>query len=213
MSEQQLGGVVAPRRSGTYGGQTQQERAADRRERIVAAAVQLFAARDYDDITVADVCALAKVSKRYFYDDFTDREDLLLVVHRQQNDWLLAGVAAAAPKRPEDLEQLLRPMLVTLVGMLLEQPARARVIYINAPRMETRRRGLLRKDVELFGRLVRPFVRRSRDKARHERLLLALMAGLSEVVMDWVSRGMTDPPEPLVEHLTAYALAVLGALR
>ena len=141
---------------------------------------------------------LAKVSKRYFYDDFADRDDLLLIVHRQQNDWLLAGVAAAAPRRPEGLEQLLRPMMETLVRMLLEHPERARVIYINAPRMETRRRGLLRKDVELFGRLVRPVVGRPRDKVGVERLLLGLMAGLSEIVIDWVSRGMTDPPEPLV---------------
>lgn len=177
------------------------------------AAVQLFAARDYDEVTVADVCTLAKVSKRYFYDYFTDREDLLLSVHREQNDWLLAGIAAAAPKDADSLDQLLRPMMATLVRLLAEHPQRARVIYINAPRMERRRRGLLHKEAELFGRLVRPLLSRPRDRARADRVLLALTAGVTEVVIDWVTRGMTDPSDALAEHLTGIAVALLGAPR
>ncbi|GAA4249350.1 TetR/AcrR family transcriptional regulator [Dactylosporangium darangshiense] len=203
---------VGSRRGETYGGQSRQERAADRRERLVAAAVELFAARSYDDVTVADVCTLARVSKRYFYDDFADREALLLSVHRELNDWLLDGVAAAAPRRPASAEEVLRPMLETLVRLLAEHPQRARVIYINAPRMELRRRGLLRKDAELFGRLVRPVVLGPQDPMRYERTLLTLVAGVTEVVIDWVSRGMTDPTEPLVDHLTAVGVAILGSL-
>ncbi|MFB7085239.1 TetR/AcrR family transcriptional regulator [Streptomyces sp. NPDC056296] len=138
-------------RGDTYGGLSREERASDRRARISQAALELFAARSYDDVTVAEVCARAKVAKRYFYDHFTDREDLLLSVHRDQNDWLLAEVSAAAPKKPENLDALLRPMMTALVTMLDEHPDSARVIYVNAPRMELRRRGVLRKDAELIG--------------------------------------------------------------
>jgi len=205
--------AVTPARGETYGGQSRQQRAADRRERIVAAAVRLFAVRDYDDVTVADVCALARVSKRYFYDYFADREDLLVSVHREHHDWLMAGIGAAAPKCPDSLDQLLRPMITALVRMLAENPERARVIYINAPRMERRRRGLLRKDAELFGRFVRPAVPRPRDHAYYDRAMLTLVAGVAEIMIDWVSRGMTDPAEALVDHLTALAVSILGDLR
>jgi AcrR family transcriptional regulator len=205
--------AVAPARGETYGGQSRQQRAADRRERIVAAAVRLFAARDYDDVTVADVCTLARVSKRYFYDVFTDREDLLVSVHREHHDWLMAGIGAAAPKRPDDLQHLLRPMMAALVRMLADNPERARVIYINAPRMERRRRGLLRKDAELFGRFVRAAVPRPRDHAYYDRAMLTLVAGVAEIMIDWVARGMTDPPDALVDHLTALAAAILASLR
>ncbi|MFB6551251.1 TetR/AcrR family transcriptional regulator [Streptomyces sp. NPDC056405] len=137
-------------RGDTYGGLSREERAADRRARISQAALELFAARSYDDVTVAEVCARAKVAKRYFSDHFTDREDLLLSV-QDQNDWLLAEVSAAAPKKPENLDALLRPMMTALVTMLDEHPDSARVIYVNAPLMELRRRGVLRKDAELIG--------------------------------------------------------------
>lgn len=199
-------------RGETYGGRSRQERAADRRGRLADAAVELFAARDYDDVTVADVCARAKVSKRYFYDHFADRTELLSAVHREQNDWLLAGITAATPRHPETLAQLLRPAMEALVGMLHEHPERARVIYINAPRMELRRRGLLRKDAEVFGRLMRRVLDRPRDKLRLERVLLALVAGVTEVIIDWLNRGMTDSPEVLVDHLTQLATALLSSL-
>jgi AcrR family transcriptional regulator len=204
---------VAPVRGETYGGQSRQQRSADRRERIVTAAVRLFAARDADDVTVADVCTLARVSKRYFYDFFVDREDLLVSVHREHHDWLMDSIAAAAPKRPDGPEHVLRPMMVTLVGLLAANPERARVIYINAPRMERRRRGLLRKDAELFGRLVRPAVPRQRDRVYYDRAMLAVVTSTVEVLIDWVTRGMTDPADALVDHLTAIAVSILAGLR
>ncbi|MET7745896.1 TetR/AcrR family transcriptional regulator [Streptomyces sp. NPDC005385] len=183
---------------------------AERRERLIQAGLELFAANAFDDVTVADVCARAKVSKRYFYEHFTDRESLLLAVHRQQNEWLLAGVAAAVPQEPADLDALLRPMMTALVHLLADHPDSARVIYINAPRMELRRRGLLRKDAELFGRLIQDTAPGPADRLRRERVLLGLVAGVTEVVIDWLEQGMADDAEVLADHLTAFALALLG---
>ncbi|MEU7870436.1 TetR/AcrR family transcriptional regulator [Dactylosporangium sp. NPDC049140] len=204
---------MADRPSGrgeTYGGQSREERAADRRERLVAAAVELFAARDYDDVTVADVCTLARVSKRYFYDHFADREALVLALHREVNGWLLEHVAAAAPRDPDGLEAALRPMLAALVRLLAQHPDRARIVYINAPRMELRRRGVLREEAELFGRLLAPLAPRLRaDPMRYQRTILALIAGVSEVLIDWVWHGMRDPAEPLVDHLTGLCASLL----
>jgi AcrR family transcriptional regulator len=203
--------AVATRRGDTYGGLSREQRATDRRERIIASAVHLFGTRDYDDITVAEVCAGAKVSKRYFYEHFADRTDLVTVMHREQNMWLLGGVVGAAPEHPANLSELLRPCLRTLVVMLRENPERAQVIYINAPRMEIQRRGVLREDSEALARLLRRAAIKPKNQLRYDRMMLALVAGLSEVIIDWLTRGMTDDPEELAEHLTALFVAVLSA--
>lgn len=202
---------VVTRRGETYGGRSRAERATDRRDRIVAAAVQLFGTYDYETVTVADVCMNAKVSKRYFYEHFADRAGLIVAVHREQNEWLLNGVVQAVPERPATLEELLRPAMRTLIGLLRAYPERARVIYINAPRMETRRREVLRKDAEFLGRFLRRASGRPVEKLRYDRTLLAMAAGVSEVIIDWVSRGMTDDPDLLAEHLTGIGLALLSA--
>jgi AcrR family transcriptional regulator len=196
-------------RGETYGGRSREARAADRRERLIRAGLELFAARTFDDVSVADVCARAKVSKRYFYEHFTDREALLLAVHRQQNEWLLDGVAAATPQDPPDLESLLRPMMTALVHLLADHPDSAKVIYINAPRMELRRRGLLREDADVIGRLISRITPGPSDRLRHDRTMLGLVAGVTEVLIDWLERGMTDDPDLLADHLTGFAHAVL----
>jgi hypothetical protein len=92
----------------------------------------------------------------------------------------------------------------------MEHPVRARVIYINAPRMELRRRGILRADAQVMGRLVRKVAGRPRDKVLFERLMLALTAGVTEVIIEWLTGGMAGKPEVLVEHLTGLGVSMLS---
>ena len=202
--------TVASRRGETYGGRSREQRAAERRERIVAASVHLFGTRAYDDVTVADICARGKVSKRYFYQHFVDREDLLSQVHRELNDWLMQGMAAAVPERASSLAEFFRPSLRALVGMLRDHPERARVIYVNAPRMETRRRGVLREDAQFVAGILRRAGDHPEDRIGYDRKVLAMVAGITEVLIDWMAHDMTDDPEVLTEHLTQIALALAG---
>ncbi|WP_434446657.1 TetR/AcrR family transcriptional regulator [Lentzea sp. E54] len=199
-------------RGDSYGGLSRLERSAQRRSRLVDAAVELFAAREYDDVTVADVCLRAQVSKRYFYEHFTDRGDLVLKMHGEQNKWLLDGVLGAAPQDPAGPRELFLPIMTTLISMLSEHPDRARIIYINAPRVEVFRRELLRKEAEIFGRQVRKVVGPQPDRVMFQRTTLALVSGVTQVVIDWLTRGMTDPFDPLVEHLTRIACALVREL-
>jgi len=203
--------AVATRRGENYGGRSRQERATDRRDRILASALQLFGTHDYDDVTVAEVCTGARVSKRYFYEHFDDREDLVRALHKEQNQWLLAGIVSATPDAPGTLDEMLRPAVHQLLTLLRANPERAQVIYINAPRMEMRRRGVLREDARFLANMLRRVGVDPKDQDRYERMLLALVAGLSEVIIDWLSRGMTDDVDELADHLTAYCQAVLAA--
>jgi len=203
--------AVAARRGENYGGRSRQERATDRRDRILASALHLFGTHDYDDVTVAEVCTGARVSKRYFYEHFNDREDLVRALHKEQNEWLLAGIVSATPETPGTLEEMLRPAVHQLLTLLRANPERAQVIYINAPRMETRRRGVLREDAQFLASLLRRVGAHPKDQTRYERMLLALVAGLSEVIIDWLSRGMTDDLDALASDLAVYCQAVLVA--
>jgi AcrR family transcriptional regulator len=203
--------AVGTRRGENYGGRSRQERAADRRDRILASALQLFGTRDYDNVTVAEVCTDARVSKRYFYEHFVDREDLARALQKEQNEWLLAGVVSAMPETPRTVEEMMRPAVHQLLTMLRANPTRAQVIYIDAPRMETRRRGVLREDAQFLAKMLRRVGAQAKERVRYERMLLALVAGLSEVIIDWLSRGMTDDLDELADHLTAYCKAVLAA--
>jgi AcrR family transcriptional regulator len=174
------------------------------------AAFELFAARSYDDVTVADVCAHAKVAKRYFYEHFTDRCSLLIAVQKERNDWLLAGIEAAVPRQATTVEALLGPMMGALTSMLASDPRSARIIYISAPQMELHRRNVIRKDAERFSAFITAALRCApRDVLRHHRTAVALAAGLSEVIIEWLDEGMPDDASTLADHLTGIATALL----
>ncbi len=81
--------------SRVYGGQAVADRRADRRRRFLAAAVELFGTTGYAGTAVPQVCRAAGLSTRQFYQEFSDREDLLRTLYDELQDRAMAQVADA----------------------------------------------------------------------------------------------------------------------
>jgi AcrR family transcriptional regulator len=74
--------------------------AAETRERLLLAAVDVFARRGYDGTRVADIAAAADVSGGALYAHFGSKAELLVAALRTHGRQLLAEVLAADPGRP-----------------------------------------------------------------------------------------------------------------
>jgi AcrR family transcriptional regulator len=74
--------------------------AADTRERLLAAAADVFAERGYDGTRVADIAAAAGVSNGALYAHFDSKAELLVAALRAHGQRLLADMIAADPSRP-----------------------------------------------------------------------------------------------------------------
>ncbi|MCD2188366.1 TetR/AcrR family transcriptional regulator [Actinomycetospora soli] len=81
--------VVVAIRTGTAPG-------SDHRDRLIAAMGELLAEQGYASVTVTDVVARARVSKRTFYQHFADREECLLATYRVVAEAPLHRIAEAA---------------------------------------------------------------------------------------------------------------------
>ena len=81
--------VVVAIRTGTGPG-------SDHRDRLIAAMGELLAEQGYASVTVTDVVARARVSKRTFYQHFADREECLLATYRVVAEAPLHRIAEAA---------------------------------------------------------------------------------------------------------------------
>ncbi|MBJ7352096.1 MAG: TetR/AcrR family transcriptional regulator, partial [Rhodococcus sp.] len=53
------------------------DRLADRRARLLVAGLEVFAAAGAKGATMTAICAHAKLTERYFYENFSSRDDLL----------------------------------------------------------------------------------------------------------------------------------------
>src|SRR5437667_11592958 len=79
-----------------YRGAEAEERRAQRRAQLVAAAVQVYGERGYRNATVKAVCEAAGLTERYFYESFANSEALLLASFQTVTHRLLQALARAA---------------------------------------------------------------------------------------------------------------------
>ncbi|MCP2342176.1 TetR/AcrR family transcriptional regulator [Actinomadura rupiterrae] len=88
-----------------YRGMDGGERESARRERLLAAGLELFGTAGYNASTVEDVCRQAGMAKKFFYESFSDREALLLAIYDAEIDRaqlaVLRALGDAAPTAEE----------------------------------------------------------------------------------------------------------------
>jgi AcrR family transcriptional regulator len=135
---------------------------------------------------VDQVCALAGVSKRHFYELFDDRLDLLLALHAEAVAWIKDGFDEE--RDPADPIAWLEHVVPWLFGRLLEDPQRAQVLtYLPA--------GVPGASPDLADIVVDGLVRRvrrvpDRPKASRERIrrhAVGAVFGGRAMLVEWLS--------------------------
>jgi AcrR family transcriptional regulator len=108
---------------------------ASQRERLLRAAVAAVAESSYAAVTVADIVRRARVSRAAFYAHFAGKEDCFLAATREGGQLMFGRVVAATRALPHDApdEKVLRAGCRAFLGFLTDEPAFARVFYIEMP--------------------------------------------------------------------------------
>jgi AcrR family transcriptional regulator len=180
-----------------YRGVDTEQRRAERRERLLEAALDEFTTRGYHKTKIADLCAKAGVSTRNFYEKFPSKEALLLELH--------AHINTAAMKRMlpvleslEDADALTRitTLVDAFVTSVTSDPRYPRLNYVEAPGIS---QAMERQHQEWFSRYV-DFIAAECDRAaaaglappRDYRLTaIALVGAVTGLVREWQAH---EPP-------------------
>ena len=191
-----------------YGGRSETQRRADRRERLLAAGLQLFGTEGWSGATIERLCAAAGVATRSFYEEFASREALLRAVYERIMTDVVDAVVPAVAASSGPPEERVRVGLAGYVGFLTEDPRRARVAH-----REVRVAGVLEQDrhamVLRFADLIAQQAHLG-PGASSRVLGLALAGAVSEVLVDWVAQPEPRPDTgPLVDVLVGLYVAVV----
>lgn len=194
----------------------QQVRAVTRQERILDAALDIFADRGYQQATVDEIASTARTSKGGVYFHFPGKDVIFLALLDRSASLLLDRVgervaAATGPIAKVDAA------LLALVGTFGAHRALARLFLVEArgasPKFQVRM-------AEVQTRFVR-FLREQLDEAVSQELVPPLdtevasqawFGALHQVVSTW---ALSDRPRPLEEtypHLRALLLRSIGLL-
>ncbi|MEV6304481.1 TetR/AcrR family transcriptional regulator [Actinoplanes sp. NPDC051861] len=200
-------------RAGVYRGVSAAERVAERRSRLLAAALTVWADPG-TRTTMTAVCAEAGLSERYFYESFTGLESLLEAVMDTIAAEIETTSRAAADAAGEEPAARVRASVRAFLELLLDDPRKGRVAIVESvavPKLRRRRTELLRhlahqSALESRKLLAAP----GRSPNEDEIGGMLFIGGMAELVTAWLDGTLEAAPEEIVE---AASRALLGIYR
>jgi AcrR family transcriptional regulator len=184
-----------------YRGLGPDERRAQRRARLIEAAVAVYGERGYRHATVKAVCEEAGLTERYFYESFSNSEELLIAAFNAATFGVFEEVKAAAQDAGKSREARSRAMLQTYFSALQREPRSARVFLVEI-------RGVSREVDKAFDAALREIGRQvaqvvAPPSQQDDELLQAgVIGGIIHIALRWIEQGY----EPSLDQVTDTAL-------
>jgi AcrR family transcriptional regulator len=185
------------------------------RARIFDAVVRAVAQKGYAATTVADIIAHAHISRRTFYEHFSDKEEGFLLAYEFASRATLREIEEATSRvSAADWRGRLQLGLQTYVGILAEDPPLAQVTLIDilgaGPRALSLREGILEQYTDFYRRLGARACQAGATSPVPDIFLRGLVGAIAEIVQQEIQAGRVQRLPQLVPTLTELALVVLG---
>ncbi len=196
-------GSGSPRR---YGGVTADERRAQRRERLIEAGFDVFGREGYLQGTMRLVCAHARLSERYFYENFESLDDLFRAVHRRASSKVGEAVMRRLASMPAtDGVAMTRAGLEAYFELVLADPRLGRIMLTDAVTTGMTNPQILGTRAAAWADMIRDRLRVLYPEMRQELDVDYLLIGFGGVIVQvgamWMDRKCATPIPQLVDHI------------
>jgi AcrR family transcriptional regulator len=178
-----------------YGGVSAEDRRAERRRRLLDAGLDLFGTKGIAATTIADVCARAGLTKRYFYESFATIDELAGAVFGDVTARLVEQIAPAIASGAGVDPQ---PALTVYLRAVLGDPRLARLLGTESrtPALAERQAAFGSRAVNLW------FATAPGADDPAQRLRAHAFAGaLAEVALAWAEGELDLSVDQVVDEL------------
>jgi AcrR family transcriptional regulator len=198
--------------SGVYRGVSAADRAAERRSRLLAATLAVWADPDVST-TMTNVCAQAGLSERYFYESFANLDAAQTAVLDAVATEIEATTHAAAEEAGPDPAARAMASVGAFVRLLVDDPRKGRVAIVEAaamPSLRPRRTELMRRFAHRTAEAARELGLSPRGGTEDELAGLLFIGGVAELVTAWLDGAVDATPDDLIAAATRSFLALYG---
>lgn len=186
----------------------------DARRRLVAAAVESFAARGFHGTTTRDIASGAGMSPAALYVHHRSKEDLLHQISRDGHDRTLALVREAVATSEDPREQLLAVVHAFVVHHA-EDHTGARIVNYELAALTAQHleeiAGIRRAIEQEMRDVVDRGVAAGRFRTEHPRMTALALLSLGIDVARWYRDEGAWTPEQIADHYCRLALRMVGA--
>ncbi|MEV6900790.1 TetR/AcrR family transcriptional regulator [Amycolatopsis sp. NPDC051372] len=199
----------------TYGGVPPEQRRAERRERLLTAALELFTSTGFRQAKITQLCTRAGVSTRNFYEEFGSKEEVLRTLHDRINSLALTHVSAALEEvRDADAMTRIAKLLDVFVATVTIDPRMPRLNYVEAVGVSPELEAQHQVWVDRWATFIETEARRAAEAGvapdRDYRLTaIALVGAATGLLREWQAH---EPPLPVEDVGTELRGLMLAAI-
>ena len=161
------------------------------------------------------ICAANDLNPRYFYENFENLDALLIAVYDRLLDELRTTLVTALDQAQPDLRAQIDAAVDAVVGFVVDDRRRARVLYVEPLGNEAVNRRRVSAGYELMSFLLHDANTRRRGSPSGDPIgaiaAAALIGGVSEILTAWIDGHIETDRPSLVRDVTTLFVALLTA--
>lgn len=197
--------METPRR---YAGATAEARKAERYDRLIEAAFDVYGREGVRKATMRLICAQARLTERYFYEHFANLDEVFVAVHQRTSTQAGLAVMTATQAASGDPQAQTRAGLHAFFEFIKSDSRRGQILLLDAASQGMTTPNHLNKQLSLFAQMVDMRIRSKYPHLNIDAVPDLIVAGISGLIIHtatmWMSRGFDWPVDTMVDH-TAYA--------
>ncbi|OBG89483.1 hypothetical protein A5699_13880 [Mycobacterium sp. E802] len=188
-----------------YRGQAAEARSSDRRARLLQAGADLVGNHGVAAMTMRAVCREAGLSQKFFYESFTDTDDLLRAVYRSAFEHV-RDVVDAASDPASDLTARTRAGVAAAAQLVKDDPRLCRILLVE-PIADERLRRYVRDTV---GTMTLEGIAAPTGRAASPRVKMqyaTVFGAIISLFIEWTEGNLGADLEAFVDHVTGMLLS------
>lgn len=187
-------------------GMSPEQRVAERRERLLAAALEVFTAQGFASARVRDVCAEAGLTQRYFYESFADKDAAIVALAQEIVADLVTAVGPSLEGAAAGDDDAIAALSHAVVASLTDDPRRARILFVEvvgvSPELEDIRRAVIGGLVEVSRTAVAgAYGAWARTSLEIELIARALVGAAQELLIAYIRGELPITQDELADHV------------
>lgn len=189
-----------------YRGQAADARSADRRARLIQAGVDLVGTHGVTAMTMRAVCREAELSQKFFYESFTDTDDLLREVYRSTFEHA-RQVIEAADDSAADRTSRTRAGVAAAAQLVKDDPRICRILLVE-PIADLRLRHFVRDTVSaMSGFTAPPGDAGTAATARVKMQYATVFGAIISLFIEWTEGNLGSDRDAFVDHVSTMLLS------